>query len=286
LSLIEIARLSAAQQALGIFRTPPPRGVRVRRGAGAHYAEYSYAPGDRILNGFIQALVGLYDYTSLTKDPVGLALFNAGDAQARVEVPNYDTGSWSRYDQFSESTLNYHELLAEFLTHLCQRTRKGSPLAAGSPPAPPASGTPTSGTQTTGTPASGTPTSGTQTTGTTTGAPPPAHPAPIAGDAIYCATAQRFEADLRTPPALKLLTTTLSRGTRAGVQMSLSKVSTVHMTIRQGGRIVWQNSATVEGGRPRLLWITPSGGGSFSVNLTATDPAGNFSTTNGTIVVH
>ena len=43
--------------------------------------------------------------------------------------------------------------------------------------------------------------------------------------------------------------------------------------------------AIVEGGRPRLLWVTPSGSGSFSVNLTATDPAGNFSSTNGTIVV-
>jgi hypothetical protein len=280
------AYLTAAQQALGIFRMPPPQGVRVRRGAGVHYAEYSYAPGDRILNGFIQALVGLYDYTSLTNDPRGLALFEAGDAQARVEVPHYDTGSWSRYDQFSESTLNYHELLAEFLAHLCQRTRKGSPLPAGSPPSQPPSGPPAGGTTTTGTPTTGTQTTGTPTTGTpTTGTPPAPRPAPIAGDAVYCATAQRFEEDLRTPPSVTLLTSAVGRGTRAGVQISLSKVSTVRMTIRQGGRVVWRNSAIVEGGRPRLLWITPSGSGSFSVNLTATDPAGNFSSTNGTIVV-
>ena len=41
-------------------------------------------PSDRILNGFIQAVVGLYDYTQITKDPLGLKLFEAGDAEARA----------------------------------------------------------------------------------------------------------------------------------------------------------------------------------------------------------
>jgi hypothetical protein len=55
--------------------------------------------------------------------------------------------------------------------------------------------------------------------------------------------------------------------------------------VRQGGRVVWTNGATVEHGRPRLLWVTPASGGTFTVTLTATDLAGNFSTANGTIVV-
>jgi hypothetical protein len=67
--------------------------------------------------------------------------------------------------------------------------------------------------------------------------------------------------------------------------MSLSKISTVTLTVRRGGRVVWTNSATVEHGRPRLLWLTPSAGGSFSVTLTAADLAGNFATTSGTIAV-
>ena len=66
--------------------------MQVRTSAGALYAEYSYAPADRILNGFIQSLVGLYDYASITRDPLGLELFEAGDAEARAEVPRYDTG--------------------------------------------------------------------------------------------------------------------------------------------------------------------------------------------------
>ncbi len=100
----------------------------MKTAAGSEYAEYTYAPSDRILNGFIQAVIGLYDYTQITNDPLGLKLFEAGDAEARAEVPHYDTGAWSLYDQYSESNLNYHELLTEFLQHLCERTRKGPPI--------------------------------------------------------------------------------------------------------------------------------------------------------------
>ena len=48
---------------------------------------------------------------------------------------------------------------------------------------------------------------------------------------------------------------------------------------------MWTNSATLERGRPKLLWITLARGGTFTVSLTATDLAGNFSTASGTVVV-
>jgi hypothetical protein len=310
--------LAAAQQALGIFETRPPEGVLVKTAAGAHYLEYTYAPRDRILNGFIQSVVGLYDFTSITKDPLGLQLFEAGDAEARAEVPRYDTGAWSLYDQFGESDLNYHELLTEFLKHLCERTGKGPPFNPTSTPAPPTPATPPTSTTPSPTtpPAGGSPPSGGAsaaraatrrpageraatdgrtlqrdvaarvTAGQASARSAASAPAtPIGGDAIYCTTAQRFTADLHTPPTIALLSKTLRGGTRAGVQMSLSKVSTVGLTIRQGGNVVWRNSAIVERGRPRLLWVTPSKGGTYSVTLTATDPAGNFATAIGTIVV-
>jgi hypothetical protein len=271
------AYLAAAQQALGIFESRPAVGVRVATRAGAHYAEYTFAPSDRILNGFIQALVGLYDYTSLTGDTLGLRLFEAGDAEARLEVPRYDTGAWSLYDQFGESSLSYHELLTEFLQHLCQRTRKGLPSTPASTPAPPSTPPLPGGPSTTG--ASG------GATASRAGASSAQATLPIAADQLYCTTAQRFTADLSTPPAIALLSTTLRGGVRAGVQISLSKISTVSLTIRQGRRVVWTNSATVERGRPRLLWVTPPAGGTFSVTLAATDLAGNFSTSNGTVIV-
>ncbi len=286
------AYLTAAHQALGVFETAPPQGVRVKTAAGATYAEYTYAPSDRILNGFIQALVGLYEYTSITQDPLGLALFQAGDAEARAEVPHYDTGGWSLYDQFGESSLNYHELLAEFLAHLCERTRKGSPLTNAAPPAPTSTTPPSTTTtppSTTTTPPSTTttPTGGSPGTGGTTATAAAAGRSgpPIAADQIYCTTAQRFATDVKTPPAIALLSHNLRGGTRAGVQFSLSKISSVSLIVRQGSRVVWSNRATVEHGRPRLLWVTPRNGGSFSVTLTATDLAGNFATATGSILL-
>jgi hypothetical protein len=291
--------LTAAQQALGIFQTAPSSGVQVKTPAGSEYAEYTYAPSDRILNGFIQAVIGLYDYTQITKDPLGLKLFEAGDAEARVEVPHYDTGAWSLYDQFSESNLNYHELLTEFLQHLCERTRKGPPMSTAPIPTPTTPTTtttpPTPTTPTTTTPT--TPSGGTAPSGATTSArsaragrahaaattTPPA--AQIPGDQIYCTTAQKFTTYEKTPPAISLITKSLKGGTRAGVQLSLSKISTVRLTVRKGGRTVWTNSAYLARGKPKLLWVTPKGGGTFNVTLSATDPAGNFATATGTIVV-
>jgi D-glucuronyl C5-epimerase C-terminus/Bacterial Ig-like domain len=325
----EPAVLTAAQETLGIFKTPPPSGVRVTSSLGAHYLEYTYAPTDRILNGEIQALVGLYEYTSITKDPVGLALFEAGDAEERTRTPLYNTGYWSMYDQYGESDLNYHELLAEFLQHLCERTRKGEPLATASAPAPApatpaAPATPTTPSTTTpGGTAGGTSGGTTETSGASGGASAArytaragaaattgdaglvvanAHtastatatasaasatttPTQIAGDQIYCTTAEAFTADLHTPPQIALVTTTLPTSARAGVQVSLSKISTVHLTVRLGGTVIYSNSATVERGKPKLLWPTPSKAGSYAVTLTATDLAGNFATASGTITV-
>ena len=58
----------AARAALGIFRAPPPEGVRVRTAAGAHYLIYSFAPRLRVLNGFVQSLNGLLDFARLAND--------------------------------------------------------------------------------------------------------------------------------------------------------------------------------------------------------------------------
>ena len=265
--------------------------MRVARPAGTLYAEYTYAPTDRILNGFIQALNGLYEYAKLTGDPLGRQLFETGDAEARAITPLHDTGAWSKYDQYTESNLNYHELLTEFLQSLCVRTSQGEPGWAGSnpppttkpaTPPPSASGSPAS-TTSGGATASGSPTaSGGATASAATANPPPT---PIPGDQIYCTTAQRFTADLHTPPAIALLTHRLPEGVRGGVLLSLSKVATVSLTIRQGGRVVGTNSALVEGGRPRLLWVTPRKPGAYSVSITAVDLAGNTANTSGTITL-
>ena len=61
--LFEVARAG-----LGIFRAPPPEGVRVQTAAGAHYLIYSFAPRLRVLNGFVQSLNGLLDFARLAND--------------------------------------------------------------------------------------------------------------------------------------------------------------------------------------------------------------------------
>jgi D-glucuronyl C5-epimerase-like protein len=113
------------RKGLEIFKARTPSGVRVPVGAGNHYAQYSFAPGLRILNGFVQSLVGLYDFHEITGDADAQALFTAGEARALQEVPTYDTGAWSLYDRGTdshESNLNYHQVLIDFLSSLCSRT--------------------------------------------------------------------------------------------------------------------------------------------------------------------
>jgi hypothetical protein len=92
---------------------------------GDHYAIYSFAPSLRVLNGFIQSLVGLWDYARISKDPLGTELFQKAEPEARAETPLYDTGAWSLYSRGSsthESSLSYHDLLQGFLANLCKRT--------------------------------------------------------------------------------------------------------------------------------------------------------------------
>jgi D-glucuronyl C5-epimerase-like protein len=116
--------LALARSALPIFTDDPPVGVGVPTPRGERYLLYSFdpAPGDEVINGFLQTLIGLFDYAIASGDPEGWRLFHAGDAEARHELPSYDTGSWSLYQPGVEDTLDYHVLVTGFLEQLCART--------------------------------------------------------------------------------------------------------------------------------------------------------------------
>jgi len=115
--------LDVAKSALGAFEAKPPLGVRVPSGSGRHYLIYSFNPGLRVLNGFLQALVGLKDLADATGDERARRLFVAGDRAARREIGRHDTGAWSLYAAGgSESDLGYHKLVRDFLRSLCSRT--------------------------------------------------------------------------------------------------------------------------------------------------------------------
>jgi hypothetical protein len=116
------ALANAGTLALAAFEQAPPNGVRVDTPAGPFYAIYSFAPGLRVINAHLQALVGLYDFAQITGDGRALGLFQQGDVEAQAVLPSYDTGLWSMYDQSHESDLSYHKLVTTFLDNLCKRT--------------------------------------------------------------------------------------------------------------------------------------------------------------------
>lgn len=113
--------LSVAGQALPVLRSSPARGVAVRTPRGIRFIQYSFEPArsDEVINAFLQTLVGLHDYAQASGNPVAWHLFNSGDAEARHEVPFFDTGRWSLYQPGVLDSMSYHELVTGFLQQLC-----------------------------------------------------------------------------------------------------------------------------------------------------------------------
>ena len=67
------------------------------------YEEYPFPEGHFVLNGFIYALIGLYDLSSARDAPTDLGnearrLFQSGLASLKQILPLYDTGKGSIYD--------------------------------------------------------------------------------------------------------------------------------------------------------------------------------------------
>jgi hypothetical protein len=219
-----------ALRGLGIFQTAPPEGVRVPSGAGAHYLQYSGLPRFYVLNGFVQSLVGLYDFAALTGDPTARALFDAGDLAARAEVPTFDTGAWSLYSRGSlkrESDLGYHTLLRDFLKGLCTRTAVVQ----------------------------------------------------------YCSATQHFTAYLSTPPVLQVLPRTLKPRRAGKLRLRLSKIARVNVKVTRGGSTVATlTPGTLARGTQSVAW-TPARAGTYELDVTATDLAGNAATAGGTVQV-
>jgi hypothetical protein len=248
----------AARSAMGIFRQPPPAGVRIATPLGAHYLIYSFAPGLRVLNAFTQAVNGLHDFALLANDAEGKAMFAAGEAELRAELPAFDTGAWSRYSLRREADLGYHRLSRDFLRNLCARlTEDAARPVAGALAAP------------------------------TGGAPPvpvqavaaPLDPAP------YCAAAERFTSYLRTPPVVSLVSRRARAGRPASLRIAVSKPAYVRLAVLRAGRTVAVLGARVASGRRSLRWPHPLAGTGYEVLLRATDLAGNVGSAKGTLKV-
>jgi hypothetical protein len=210
--------LALARRALPVFDRPAPNGVSVRTRRGRRYLLYSFAPHAPVINGFLQALIGLYDYAKISGDGHAWHLFRAGDAEARATLPSYDTGAWSLYQPGEEDTLDYHTLVTDFLHQLCSRTHADE----------------------------------------------------------YCTVADHFQADLKTPPALQLLTRQIAVGQPADVAFRVSKISRVGITVIRDGKVLFLTSADFPFGVHTFSIPALADGGDYTIRLDATDLAGNY----------
>ena len=116
--------LAAANSSLAIFRKAPPSGVRVATPLGPWYLMYSFDPSLKILNGFLQTLVGLNEMANKVSSGDARELFDAAEPVARAAVPHFMSSGWSYYSPGVWSSESYHQLTQGFLAELCLRTTR------------------------------------------------------------------------------------------------------------------------------------------------------------------
>jgi hypothetical protein len=93
--------LDAAKRAFGAFLKSTEEGgvVFTDERGDLWLEEYIVAPPTHILNGFMWASWGVYDYFLATHDPAANALFQAAVRTLRANLQRYDLGFWSLYEQ-------------------------------------------------------------------------------------------------------------------------------------------------------------------------------------------
>ena len=93
--------LDAARQAFASFQQPIDKGgvAFTDESGGLWFEEYIVSPPTHILNGFIWALWGVYDYFLATHDHSAHELFSRGVCTLLHNLDRYDLGFWSLYEQ-------------------------------------------------------------------------------------------------------------------------------------------------------------------------------------------
>ncbi|MBS1850842.1 MAG: hypothetical protein JST79_08015 [Acidobacteria bacterium] len=90
----------AATRALHSFLRPVEQGGVSFRDAQGNlwFEEYIVAPPTHILNGFLWAMWGVYDYFLATGEPEAQRLFDAAVQTVLANLQRYDLGFWSLYE--------------------------------------------------------------------------------------------------------------------------------------------------------------------------------------------
>lgn len=110
----------AAKSLVNSFLIPYEDGGFVLETAyGPFYLEYSNAPDDLVLNGFMLSLKGLAIYDSLIGDVTSAKTLKEGIETLRRILPEYEEGGWSLYSpKHGRATEVYHRLHIRLLYFL------------------------------------------------------------------------------------------------------------------------------------------------------------------------
>lgn len=121
--------LSSAKSALDFLLRPIPKGGTTFYGDEGevifeeyiNYLEYKTNP---VLNGWIFALFGLYDYYLTTKDQRTIAAFNSSIDTLVKYLPLYDTGYWTKYNLRKIASPHYHTIHISLVNVLYEITNR------------------------------------------------------------------------------------------------------------------------------------------------------------------
>jgi D-glucuronyl C5-epimerase C-terminus len=102
---------------------------------------------------------------------------------------------------------------------------------------------------------------------------------------IYCTTATHFQQYLKTPPELQLLTARLQAHRPSAVYFEVSKISRVGITVLHGAETLFLTSATFPYGRHVFKIPALPDAGTYTIQLDATDLAGNYNQTSRAVRV-
>lgn len=88
------------------------------------FEEFPTNPPSCVLNGYIFALFGIFDYYRVTEDKESLRLWNEGIKTLEKNIVLYDSGYWTRYDLLFKriASNSYHFLHIDQLNVLYQLT--------------------------------------------------------------------------------------------------------------------------------------------------------------------
>lgn len=88
------------------------------------FEEYPSSPPSYVLNGYVFAIVGLYEYAVVTKSEAAWVLWQQSIEILKSALPLYDRGFWSCYDRFPGrvATVDYHKIHIEQMHTLADLT--------------------------------------------------------------------------------------------------------------------------------------------------------------------